>query len=414
MKLLVIAMMYEPDCVGIAAIASDMCAALVERGHEVTVYTTFPYYPEWKLKTDASLRIQEESIHGVQVRRHRIFVPSKPSRLFPRLIHELSFPASLLRSLFYGKQQDVVMVYCPLMGGVAFAAVRKLWFRDPLWVNVQDIPVEAASASGIIRSSLVARLASMIQGLILNRADTWSSISPEMIQQLETIKSKETPLHLCPNWLTGALRQQIRQVSCKVGRAPQSRSRLLYCGTVGKKQGLLEFCQLLSKAELDFDFEIRGEGGEAGAVRQWVESSGDRRFRFDTLLSQSEFVKAIHAADWFVVPQKSSVGSSFFPSKLIPSISVGTPILAITETTGPLGHEVSSHGLGLVVPWSQVDRLTGELDRFRRDPAKFEELQKNCLRRAACYQRDAAIDKLEAFLWEQCSRSKGLMATVCD
>ena len=123
LKLLVITMMYEPDCVGIAAIASDMCAALAERGHDVSVLTTYPYYPEWKLKAKANRwRIQEEFINGVRVRRHRIFIPSKPSNLFSRLIHELSFPVSLLRSLFYGKQYDVVMVYCPLMGGMLFAA----------------------------------------------------------------------------------------------------------------------------------------------------------------------------------------------------------------------------------------------------------------------------------------------------
>ena len=414
LKLLVIAMMYEPDCVGIAAIASDMCAALAERGHEVTVYTTYPYYPEWKLKTDASWRIQEEWIHNVRVRRHRIFVPSKPSRLIPRLIHELSFPISLLRSLFHGERQDVVMVYCPLMGGVAFTTLRKLWFRDPLWINIQDIPVEAAAASGIIRSSLLAQLASMVQAFFLNRADSWSSISLEMVEQLETIKSDKIPIHLCPNWLTGSLHEQIQKVSCKVGRTPQSTTKLLYCGTVGKKQGLLEFCQLLSQSDGAFDFEIRGEGGEADAVRQWVESSGDRRFRFDTLLSQSEFVSAIHAADWFVVPQKSSVGSSFFPSKLIPSISVGTPILAISETTGPLGHEVLSHGLGLVVPWSGVERVTSELEAFRQASERFETLQRNCVQRATCYQREFAIDKLESLLWEQCARSNGLVPTVCD
>ncbi len=105
-----------------------------------------------------------------------------------------------------------------------------------------------------------------------------------MIQQLETIKSEKMPMHLCPNWLTGELREQISQVPCKVGRTPQPTTKLLYCGTVGKKQGLLEFCQLLSQSDGEFDFEIRGEGGEAGAVRQWVESSGDRRFRFDTLV----------------------------------------------------------------------------------------------------------------------------------
>ncbi len=364
LKLLVITMMYEPDCVGIAAIASDMCAALAERGHDVTVYTTYPYYPEWKLKTGASWRIQEESLRDVHVRRHRIFVPSKPSRLLPRLIHELSFPLSLLRSLFHGRKYDVVMVFCPLMGGVAFATLRKLLFRDPLWVNIQDIPVEAAAASGIIRSRLLARLASIAQQFVLNRGDVWSSISADMVQQLQTINRTKAPIHLCPNWLTGSLHEQILQVPCKLGRIPQQTTKLLYCGTIGKKQGLVQFCQMLSKCEGDYHFTIRGEGSEAAAVRRWVESSGDHRFEFDKLLSQSGFVNAIHEADWFVIPQKSSVGSSFFPSKLIPSICIGTPILAISETSGPLAHEVAEHGLGLVVPWLQVDRLTQQLDAF--------------------------------------------------
>jgi colanic acid biosynthesis glycosyl transferase WcaI len=398
LKLLVITMMYQPDCVGIAAIASDMCASLAQRGHDVTVYTTFPYYPQWKLKAKVSWRIQEETIEGVQVRRHRIFVPSNPSRLLPRLIHELSFPVSLLRSIFHGKKYDVVMVYCPLMGGVVFAALRKLLFRDPLWVNIQDIPVEAAAASGIIRSGLLARLASFVQKFVLNRGDVWSSISPEMVQQLESIKSAKVPIHLCPNWLTHSLHEQIRQLPDKVGRIPRQPPKLLYCGTIGKKQGLLEFCQMLSTCKSDYHFQIQGGGSEAAAVRRWVESSGDRRFEFDTLLSQSEFAQAIHAADWFVIPQKSSIGCSFFPSKLIPSMFIGTPILAITENTGPLGREVEENGLGLIVPWSQVNRLTNELDAFRFAPEKFEKLQANCVRRAQSYDRDFAIDKFESLL----------------
>src|SRR5690606_2625388 len=101
MKLLVITMLYEPDCVGIAAIASDMCAGLAERGHDVTVYTTYPYYPEWQRKTSDNVwRIREERLTDVRVRRHGLFVPRHPSRLLPRLAHELSFTLSLTRSLF--------------------------------------------------------------------------------------------------------------------------------------------------------------------------------------------------------------------------------------------------------------------------------------------------------------------------
>jgi colanic acid biosynthesis glycosyl transferase WcaI len=405
LKLLVITMMYEPDCVGIAAVASDMCAALAERGHDVTVYTTYPYYPEWKLKAKANRwRAQKESIHGVQVKRHRIFVPSDPSRLLPRLIHELSFPVSLGRNLFRRDKFDVVMAYCPLMGGMVFAALRKMLFRDPLWVNIQDIPAEAAAASGMIKFGPLARLASTVQKFVFNRADVWSSISPDMVQKLEAMNSAEMPVHLCPNWLTNSLHEQILQAPRKVGRIPQQPTKLLYCGTVGNKQGLLQFCKDLSKNSGDFQFQIHGAGSEAEAVRQWVESSNDGRFEFDKLLSQSEFINAIHAADWFVIPQKSSAGDAFFPSKLIPSIFIGTPILAVSETDGPLYREVTENGLGLVVPWSQVDRLTNELDAIHSAPARFTELQENCVRRAEAFERETAIDKFEQLLLEQSSR----------
>ncbi len=407
LKLLVITMMYEPDCVGIAAIASDMCAELAERGHDVTVCTTYPYYPEWKLKSSTNRwRVRRETIRNVQVRRHRIFVPSDPSRLIPRLIHELSFPLSLLGSLFHGKRHDAVMVFCPLIGGLAFASLRKMLFRDPLWVNIQDIPAEAAAASGLIRPGLLARSASLIQKIVLNQGDVWSSISPEMVQQLETIKRADMPIHLCRNWLTGELHEQVLRLPGKVGRKPSQPVQLLYCGTIGRKQGLLQFCQRLSQCRGDFHLRIRGEGGEAESLRTWVETSGDHRFEFETLLSQADFVRAIHEADWFVIPQKSSVGSSFFPSKLIPAIAVGTPILAISENDGPLGQEVVENNLGLVVPWSQVESVPARLQAFRSTPDEFTRLQANCVRRARAYNRDLAIDHFETLLQDLHSRSR--------
>ncbi|MCA9192631.1 MAG: glycosyltransferase [Planctomycetales bacterium] len=391
-------MMYEPDCVGIAAIASDMCAALAEKGHEVTVYTSFPYYPQWKLAENATWRIKEETIQGVRVRRHWIFVPPNPSRIIPRLLHELSFTLSLLRSLFWGKKQEVVMVFCPLMGAVVFAVLRKLWFRDSLWVNVQDIPAEAATASGILKSGRLTWLASKVQSLIMNRGDVWSSISPAMVRQLERIKSDRIPIHCCPNWLTGSLRDQIGRVrsgKCSEGRAAP---RLLYCGTIGKKQGLLELCQALSSKENEFELAIHGEGSEARTVQSWVNESQDTRYNFGSLLSELGFVDAIHNSDWFVIPQKSGVGSAFFPSKLIPCISIGTPIIAITDGVGPLAEEVNENQLGLVIPWPEVATIPQRLAEVSNDLASYKRLQENCLKRARVYDRSGAIERIESLL----------------
>lgn len=398
-RLLVITMLYEPDCVGIAAIASDMCAGLAERGHDVTVYTTYPFYPEWKLKSNVNpWRIQQESIGRVNVRRHGLFIPSKPSRLLPRLMHEASFPISLMRSLFDRRRYDAVMAYCPLLGSVAFAAFRKLFRGEPLWVNIQDIPADFAAASGIYRSRLLRHGGALIQKYLFQRGEIWSSISPHMIKRLETMKATETAIHLCPNWLTGSLRERVQQLPSKVGRLPHDPLKLLYCGTIGKKQGLLEFCQKIKTYDINFRFQIQGSGGEASAVSQWLKANEDQRFYFSGLLPEADFVQALHAADWFVVPEKSGAGFSFLPSKLIPSVSVGTPVLAISDRTGPLGQEVAEHKVGVVMEWSQLDQLPAQLSRFRQEPDRFNRLQQNCLQRARAFSREHAIDQIEELL----------------
>ncbi len=399
MKLLVITMLYEPDCVGIAAIATDLCHALAERGHDVTVYTTYPYYPQWRLKRDVSpWRIQHERVANVRIRRHGLFIPKHPSRLLPRLFHELSFPLSLSRSLFSDERYDAVMVFCPLLGSVAFAAFRKIFRRELLWVNIQDIPAEAGLATGINHSRGFHFVASFVQKRLFNAGEVWSSISPGMVDQLSKVKGKKTTLHLCPNWLVGSLARHVQQLPSKRGRHPQTTTKLLYCGTIGKKQGLLRFCKELSRFDLDFHFQIRGAGGEAGAVREWIEESGDARFSFGTLTSDADFVSAIHAADWFVISETQGAGSSFLPSKLIPCISLGTPILTVSDSTGPLGHEVATHSLGVALEWSQIAELPERLARFGHDTEAFTKLQQNCLDRARDYDRETAIDRMEALL----------------
>ncbi|MCA9140488.1 MAG: glycosyltransferase, partial [Planctomycetales bacterium] len=310
----------------------------------------------------------------------------------------LSFALSLSRNLFRREKYDVVMVYCPLMGGVVFAGIRKLLRRDPLWVNIQDNPADAAAASGMIRSGLLRRFASGVQKLILNRADVWSSISPDMVERLKRIQSKDVPIHLCSNWLTKSLRDSIDPIPSKVGRVMQQPIKLLYCGTIGKKQGLLQFCEALAKCDLAFDFQIRGAGGESESVRQWIQHRGDSRFQFGELVSHSEFIDAIAGADWFVVPQLSSAGGAFFPSKLIPAISIGTPILAVSENEGPLYREVSENKIGLVVPWSRIERLADELATFQDSPDAFFQLQTNCLKRSATYESSNAIAHFEQLL----------------
>jgi colanic acid biosynthesis glycosyl transferase WcaI len=398
MKILVVTNVFHPDRGGGASVFSDMCYGLVERGHEVTIYGAFPYYPEWKNKSGASLwRIGEEKIEGVRVRRFGMYLPRNPSKFVPRVLFELSFMLSLLRSLFFFERFEVVMVYCPVMGAVAYSAVRKLFYHEPLWLNVQDIPADAAAASGISRNRFTQGLGQFAQSLLFNRANVWSTIAPKMVERLEAVRRRSQPIHFVPNYLNRSMEAAIAEHPSKLGRPPAQPVKLLYAGNIGKKQDLLNFCQRLSQAEIDFAFRIHGNGGEAHRVREWVESQKDDRFQFGDFLDERGFVAALFDADLFVITEKPGVGASFIPSKLIPCIATGTPVLGVCDSKGPLGQEVDEHGLGVAVEWSQFEQLAPRVHALLADPARFAQLQANTLRRAQTYGRTPILEKVE---WE--------------
>jgi colanic acid biosynthesis glycosyl transferase WcaI len=395
-KLLVVTNLFHPDRGGGASVFSDLCFGLVERGHDVTVYTTYPYYPEWRNKSRSSQwKVTEEYIRGVRVRRFGVFLARTPGSFAQRATFELSFAASLGRSLASRRKYDAVMVFCPLLGSVGYSALRRLLFREPIWLNVQDIPADAAEAGGIASGRAVRRLGRVIQGRLFNTATVWSTIAPEMMERLAEVRRRQQPILLMPNFLHESMEVAIRARPQKVGRTPSRPVRLLYAGTIGRKQQLLEFCRRLSAVPMRFEFMIHGDGGEAAGVRDWVAGQKDDRFRFGAFLEEGEFVDALFRADMFVVTEIPGAGASFFPSKLIPCMATGTPLLSVCDREGPLGREVSEFGLGLSIEWREFSELVPRLEALLASDADFSRLQRNALERAVRYARVPVIDDIE-------------------
>ena len=396
MKILVVTNLFHPDRGGGASVFSDMCYGLVERGHDVTVFSTYPYYPEWQNKSGAKAwRTATETINGVRVARFGVYIPTNPSKFIPRVMFELSFTLSLMRSLFYFRRYDAVMVYCPVLSSVLYGAIRRIFYREPMWLNVQDIPADAAAAAGISKNRFANRLSQMAQKFLFNRAVLWSSIAPKMIQRLSELRTRNQPIHLVPNFLNTSMAEVIAAHAPKINRPVSQPIKLLYGGNIGKKQGLLEFCKQLSKSKLAFQFTIHGNGGEAPSLKQWVEASGDSRFRFGEFLDEAGFVNALFESDLFVITEKSGAGASFIPSKLIPCMATGTPVLCVCDPDGPLGTEVGQYGLGVTSHWNELDELLDRLTELSHDQQRYRQLQQNAIERSEAYRRDPVIDFVE-------------------
>jgi len=392
-RILLVVNVFAPDRGGGAAVFSDLAYGLVERGYDVTVRCAYPYYPEWEDKSGHNgAAVQRYTDRGVRVERYGLFIPRDPNNLPQRMLYEASFFLSLARALRHDRGRfDLTMVFCPLIGAVGYAALRKRLFGGPLWLNVQDLSAEAAAAGGITKGKAVASLFSGIQNTLFNEADVWSSISPEMVARLAPVRRRGQPLLYLPNWLNESVVETIATLPDKVGRRPEGPLRLLYAGNIGTKQDLLRCCQSLAASDAPFTFQIHGSGGRADDLRQWVEGAGDARFAFGPFLDEAGFVRAIHDSDLFVITETAGSGGSFIPSKLIPAIATGTPILAVSDAESPLGQEVLRAGLGPHVRWDELHELPLLLRQLADDPAPLADWQHQAQERSGFYRRERVI-----------------------
>lgn len=399
MRLLVFSNLYDPDHAGGAAIYTDLCRELAARGHEVEVRCAYPYFPEWQDKSGHNdLRIRRTTEAGVQVARYGLVLPRDQRSTAHRLLYEASLLGSYSRSLHRGRRVDAVLafstMFSPVLSAVAFARTR----RVPVMVNVQDMSSSAAVASGLV-GGRAGRLLSWVERRAFAAADVLTGISPEMVGALEAMTGATGRVGYVPNWLNGSLAEAVAALPGKRGRPPSQPLKLLYAGNIGNKQGLLEFCKVAQASDASFHLTVHGSGPGADAVRAWGDGVGDPRFSFGPFLTEVDFTRALHDCDLFLITERTGSGTSYMPSKLIPAIATGTPILAVSDEGSSLGTEVRRFAIGPHLPWDAIDSLPDVLRRAA-DAATIAAWSDHASARAADYGRTAVIDRVEQLLVE--------------
>jgi colanic acid biosynthesis glycosyl transferase WcaI len=407
-RVLIITNVFPPDAAGGAVIFGDLAAGLVERGFGVTVHTAYPYYPQWRDKSGRNgLRIATEEYHGVVVRRFGLHIPKNPGKLPARLRYEASFALSLLRGLFINPAErfDAVIALVPMMGCLAGGAMHKALHRCPLWLIVQDLPADAAADAAISTIGPLQRLIEVAQRVAFNAADLWSSIAPNMVERLGTLTRRGQEVLLLPNWLHRSLADAIAAQGDKAGRPAARPTKLLYSGNVGNKQGLLAFCEFLASAAAPFTFQINADGGQAPALFAWHARARDPRFTLGPFVPEATLARQLHEADLVVVTERPGVRASFLPSKLIPALAAGTPVLAVCDGASPLGREVSASGAGCVVGWDQCAVAGGLIGTLSERTEQLTHWQRAAKVHAARYDRVAMLDRHAEHLRELIARS---------
>ena len=353
MKILIHAINFWPELTGCGKYTGEMAQWLADQGHEVSVVTAPPYYPEWRVaEGHAAYRYARStmpSASGAQVRilRCPLWVPAKVSGL-SRLIHLMTFAASSLPALAAAmlRGADLVILVAPTAACAPAVLLLSRMLGVPSWIHVQDFEVDAAFELGVVSGSRMKRWALWLEGALLRRFSRASSITPRMVERLMAKGVRPEQALLFPNWVD---LDAVHPLSGENAFRSEWGIKaddivLLYSGNMGEKQGLellVDAAQAL-QGESRFRFVLAGDG--AARSRLEAQAAGLSNILWLPLQPVDKLNLLLNAADIHLLPQRGDAADLVMPSKLTGMLASGRAVLGTAKQGTQLGEVLAEVG----------------------------------------------------------------------
>ena len=399
----IIGINYWPESTGIALFSTGRAEYLAAQGHQVTMCTAVPYYPEWRVSAEYRGRsFARERRAGVDIIRCPLYVPSKvtPPR---RVVHEASFIAmALLRSLFC-RRPDVLFIVSPPIGlGLVAWFLGRVWWRVPYVFQVEDLQPDTALDLGMMKRGALMRLLYAVESLAYRHAALVSTLTSAMRARIVAKGIADAKVILSAPWADPVLfdlpcgNEAIRR-ELGLGQA----QLVVHAGNMGVKQGLDVVLDAAERTRDDADVMYLLVGD--GAMRPVLESKARAlklpNVRVIPLLPRESFLRLLAAADVCLVTQQRTVADVVFPSKVVTLLAAGKPVVASVSAGSVVAGVIAEAGAGVVVTPEDPAALADAVGALLRNPEERKRMATRGRQYArATWERNATLQHLERAL----------------
>lgn len=398
LRVSILALNYAPEPTGIAPYVTGLAEGLAERGHDVSVVTALPHYPQWKVYAGFTPTVGERT-NGVSLTRLRHYVPRKP-RGIRRLLSEVSFGFALRRARI--EPADVTVLLSPALvsSSLALAALRRRAKGAPAVVWVQDLYARGLAETGQ-GGGIGARLIGGIERRLLSGATEVVVIHERFAADVVAeVGVAPEVVSVVRNWTHIEPRHSDRSETRKRLGWADDRYVVLHAGNMGVKQGLqnvVEAARRADSAGLPVLFVLMGDGAARAELE--AQAHGLRSIRIVDSLPEDEYVAALAAADVLLVNELPGVSSMALPSKLTSYFSAGRPVLAAADEHGITTAELAASGAGVRVDPGDPVALADAAVALANDAGQSRRLAASGLDYVrSTLSSDAALDAFERIL----------------
>ncbi|MDP3834131.1 MAG: glycosyltransferase family 4 protein [Hydrogenophaga sp.] len=364
MKILVVSQYFWPENFRI----NDLVKEWVTRGHEVTVLTGKPNYPDGQVFPEFA-RAPERFSDYEGARVHRVPMLARSQGAMRLMLNYLSFVIGgclwgpwLLRGL----RADVIFVYepSPITVGIPAVLLGRLK-RAPVVLWVLDLWPETLAAVGAVRSPIVLRMVGHLVSFIYNRCALVLGQSRAFIDSIGHYCRDRSKVRYFPSWAESLFLQADGARAPEVPPATDTFS-ILFAGNIGEAQ---DFPAILDAAELlRHNERVRWLIVGDGRRFEWVKGEIARRQLHERVLLLGRFpverMPSFYAhADALIASLKADPTFSMtIPGKVQSYLLAGKPILGMLDGEGASAIEAA--GAGLVCPAGDAQGLVNAIERM--------------------------------------------------
>jgi colanic acid biosynthesis glycosyl transferase WcaI len=341
---------------------------LASVGHDVTVCTTFPYYPDWKVPATYKGRmLASEARNGVRILRSFAYVPN-PVTSLKRVLHEASFVAGSLFRAVVLKRPEVLLVVSPPLGlGMSAILLSKLW-RVPYVFDVEDLQPDAAAELGMLPGWAL-RLMYGVEAAAYRNASMVSTLTRGMRDRIIGKGVAEEKVIL----FEPRADESLFDISAGEGESFRQRHGLegrfivSHSGNLGIKQGLdvILNAAAMSRGDESVLFLLVGNGAAKEKLERRAAKMELNNVRFLPLLDAQDYRGLLGASDITLVTQRGSVSDVVFPSKAVTYLAAGCPVVASVKASSEVARAITESGAGVVVQPENAEALLNAIHELK-------------------------------------------------
>ncbi|HEY1070140.1 MAG TPA: glycosyltransferase family 4 protein [Thermomonas sp.] len=407
MRILFLSDNFPPEGNAPATRLYEHATRWVRAGHEVTVVTCAPNFPEGRLFPGyRNAWRQVEWLDGIRVVRVKTYITANEGFL-KRTLDYLSFMLMATVMSVFERRPDVVVAtspqfFCALAGWM----VGVLKWR-PFVFELRDLWPASIMAVGAMRKSLVIRLLERVELFLYRRADAIVSVTESFREDLVARGVPRGKIHVVLNGVD-LDRYEPRERDAALAREFGLEGKFVagYMGTHGLAHALpkvLEAAERLGHRE-DIAFFFAGAGAERARVEQLVAERGLRNVRMIPRQPKARMPALWSLCDLAIVPLRDTpVFATVIPSKIFESMGMGVPIL-MSLPEGEATAIVRRTCSGVCVPPEDPQAMAEAVAGLADAPSEMAVLRRQARAAAPGFSREALASRMLGVLQQVAGR----------